>query len=121
MQDYWLPTPLACFPFTSPPVRHRVPSGSEGAIHQYFQGIFCAVDTVWYTKHVQNKAVKEKKWTELVGHYVKLGFLFSRLSSPALGPTQPSIQWVPGHSPGVKWPGPEVHRSRPYSVEVKNE
>ena len=26
MQDYWLPTPLACFPFTSPPVRHRVPS-----------------------------------------------------------------------------------------------
>ena len=24
---YWLPTPLACFPFTSPTVRHRVPSG----------------------------------------------------------------------------------------------
>jgi hypothetical protein len=23
---YWLPTPLASFPFTSPPVRHRVPS-----------------------------------------------------------------------------------------------
>jgi hypothetical protein len=23
---YWLPTPLYCFPFTSPPVRHRVPS-----------------------------------------------------------------------------------------------
>ena len=26
---YWLPTPFACFPFTSPPQRHRVPSGSE--------------------------------------------------------------------------------------------
>jgi len=25
--EYWLPTPLASFPFTSPPVRHRVPSG----------------------------------------------------------------------------------------------
>ena len=25
-QDYWLPTPFASFPFTSPPVRHRVPS-----------------------------------------------------------------------------------------------
>jgi len=25
-QDYWLPTPLACFPFTSPTMRHRVPS-----------------------------------------------------------------------------------------------
>jgi len=27
VQDYWLPTPLACFPFTSPTVRHRVLSG----------------------------------------------------------------------------------------------
>ena len=27
VQDYWLHTPLACFPFTSPTVRHRVPSG----------------------------------------------------------------------------------------------
>ena len=26
VQDYWLPTALACFPFTSPPARHRVPS-----------------------------------------------------------------------------------------------
>ena len=25
--EYWLPAPLASFPFTSPPVRHRVPSG----------------------------------------------------------------------------------------------
>ena len=24
--EYWLPTPFASFPFTSPPVRHRVPS-----------------------------------------------------------------------------------------------
>jgi len=23
---YWLPTPFSCFPFTSTPVRHRVPS-----------------------------------------------------------------------------------------------
>jgi hypothetical protein len=27
VQDYWLSTPLACFPFTSPTVRHRVSSG----------------------------------------------------------------------------------------------
>jgi len=26
VQDYWLPTPFACFPFTSPSARHRVPS-----------------------------------------------------------------------------------------------
>ena len=26
VQDYWLPTPLTCSTFTSPTVRHRVPS-----------------------------------------------------------------------------------------------
>jgi len=26
VSEYWLPTPFASFPFTSPPVRHRVPS-----------------------------------------------------------------------------------------------
>ena len=31
VQDYRLPTPLACFPFTSPTVRRRVPSGSNWA------------------------------------------------------------------------------------------
>ena len=31
-QDYWLPTPFASFPFTSPPVRHRVPSHSDSAL-----------------------------------------------------------------------------------------
>ena len=29
---YWLHTPFASFPFTSPPVRHRVPPGSERAL-----------------------------------------------------------------------------------------
>jgi len=27
VQDYWVPTPLQCFPFTSPTARQRVPSG----------------------------------------------------------------------------------------------
>ena len=31
--EYWLPTPFASFPFTSPPVRHRVPPGSERALN----------------------------------------------------------------------------------------
>ena len=30
--EYWLPTPFAGFPFTSPPVRHRVPPHSESSI-----------------------------------------------------------------------------------------
>ena len=32
--EYWLPTPFGSFPFTSPPVRHRVPPGSERSITQ---------------------------------------------------------------------------------------
>jgi len=32
VQDYWLPTPLACFSFTSSTVRHRVPSGFNWAL-----------------------------------------------------------------------------------------
>ena len=31
---YWLRAPFACFPFTSPPMRHRVPPGSERALDQ---------------------------------------------------------------------------------------
>jgi len=30
--EYWLPIPFASFPFTSPPVRHRVPPHSEPSI-----------------------------------------------------------------------------------------
>ena len=32
VQDCWLPTPFASFPFTSPPVRLRVPSDSVSTI-----------------------------------------------------------------------------------------
>jgi len=35
VQDYWLPIPLSCFPFTSPTVRRRVPSGFNWALPIY--------------------------------------------------------------------------------------
>jgi len=34
--EYWLSIPFASFPFTSPPVRHRVPPGSERALTAWF-------------------------------------------------------------------------------------
>jgi hypothetical protein len=47
-------------------------------------------------------------------------FLFSTSSRPALGPTQPPIQWVSGVLyPGVKRPGREADHSPPVSAEVK--
>jgi hypothetical protein len=48
-------------------------------------------------------------------------FLFTTVSRTALGPTQPSIQWVPAAlSLGVKRPGREADHSPPSSAEVKN-
>jgi hypothetical protein len=47
-------------------------------------------------------------------------FLFDTVSRPALGPTQPPIQWVIGLiSLGVKRPKRETGHSPPSSAEVK--
>jgi hypothetical protein len=47
-------------------------------------------------------------------------FLFDTMSRPALGPTEPPIQWVLGTlSLGVKGPGREADYSPPSSAEVK--
>jgi hypothetical protein len=47
-------------------------------------------------------------------------FHFSMLSRPALGSTQPPIQWVLGAlSPGVKRQGREADHSPPTCAEVK--
>jgi hypothetical protein len=48
-------------------------------------------------------------------------FLFFIMFRPALGPTQPPIQWVSGAlRVGVKQPGRETDHSPPYSAEAKN-
>ena len=43
------------------------------------------------------------------------------MSIPALGPTQPPLQWVTGFFPGVEQPGLFVDNSVPFSAEVKND
>jgi hypothetical protein len=48
-------------------------------------------------------------------------FLYSTASTPALGPTESPIQWVPGAlSPEIKQPGSEADLSSPSSAEVKS-
>jgi hypothetical protein len=48
-------------------------------------------------------------------------FLFTAVSRPALGPTQPPIQWVSrALSKGVKRPVHEADHSPPSSAKVKN-
>jgi hypothetical protein len=47
-------------------------------------------------------------------------FLFSTASRPAMGPTQPPFQWVPGAlSPEIKRSVREPDHSPPYSAELR--
>jgi hypothetical protein len=43
------------------------------------------------------------------------------IREPALGPTQPPVQWLPGLLPGVKWPGRGVDSPPPPSGDGKEE
>jgi hypothetical protein len=45
---------------------------------------------------------------------------FPHLPRSALRPTQPPVQWVPGLSRGLRWPGRDADPSPPYSAAVKN-
>jgi len=46
-------------------------------------------------------------------------FLFSTASRPALGPTQPPIQWVTGTiSLGIRQPGNEADHSPPPNANI---
>jgi len=42
------------------------------------------------------------------------------MSIPALGPTEPPIQWYQGSVPRDEVAGGEAHHSPPYSSKVKN-
>jgi hypothetical protein len=59
----------------------------------------------------------------MIGVRIPVGlefFLFDIVSRPALGPTQPPIQWVSGAlSLEVKRPGREANHSPPSSAEFK--
>ena len=46
---------------------------------------------------------------------------FPHLSRPALGPTQPPVQWVPGLSGGKERPGRDADPSPPSSAVVNKE
>jgi len=46
---------------------------------------------------------------------------FPHLSRPALGPTQPSAQWVPGPSRGEERPGRDSDPSPPSSAVLMKE
>ena len=55
------------------------------------------------------------------GDRIPVGRDFPHLSRPALGPTQPPVQWVPGLSRGKKRPGRDAGPSPPSNAMVMKE
>jgi len=53
--------------------------------------------------------------------FCKTGRDFPNPSRRALGPTQPTIQWIPGPSRGVKRPGRGVHNPPHLAPRLKKE
>ena len=85
----------------------------------------------WYLRTLSSKYQRPRSNVPIVGHSDSLrtgqsgdripvgGRDFSHPSRPALEPTQPPIQWVPGLSWGVKRPGRCVKQPPPSSAEVQ--
>jgi hypothetical protein len=88
---------------------------------------------IWYANIFNSVTLFCESWDNSVGIVTDCGlddqgsnpggsweFFTVTLSKPALGPTQPPIQWIPGAlSLGVKWLGHGADHSPPSGVEVK--
>jgi hypothetical protein len=63
--------------------------------------------------------IANRYWLDGSGIESRWGRDFPHPSRPALGPTQPTLQWVTGLSRGVRRPGRGVDHPPPSSTKVK--
>ena len=71
VEEYWLPTPFACFPFTSPPVRHRVPSDCNW--------------TLPLLKLYRTRSIRGKKFSTMPLHFLQISLRIIRIVDEAKG------------------------------------
>jgi hypothetical protein len=86
---------------------------------QLYCKCFCIYDIfhIWYW---YNNCLRDGLGDRILSPCKVKNFIFSMSSKPALGPTQPPIQWLlRALSPGVKRPGPEANHSLPTRAKVK--
>ena len=86
----------------------------------YFQGMFCACDTLWYETRAEQRC-KGDKVDRTCGSLfqIRVSLLQNAQTSSGAHPAFHSMGT--GSLTEVKWRGCQVDRSRPYGVEVKNE
>jgi hypothetical protein len=61
---YWLPTPFASFPFTSPPVRHRVPSGFNWTLHKPSWSTDITIKlAAMFSGNLPSSSIQRSHWT----------------------------------------------------------
>ena len=93
-------------------------------IHNHFQKFFCIIIKRLLFRGGPGSSVSIATGYRLDGPGIKSrwGRDFLHLSRPALGPTQPPVQWVPGlYQGGKERPGHDADRSPPSSVVVMKE
>ena len=64
--EYWLPTPYASFPFTSPSVRHRVSSHFNWTLHR------CDLETSWMRRPSQWGLLLQKQTNYVIARSCQL-------------------------------------------------
>jgi hypothetical protein len=77
-EGYWLPTPFASFPFTSPPLRHRVPSRFNWTVPRNILHAFAELRkaTVGFVTSVRPSEWNDSASTEriLIKYYIWVFF-----------------------------------------------
>jgi hypothetical protein len=105
---------------------------------QHKERHFCSSALLWQQWHANERSVYAVRTLRVCGPGSVVGIAtgygldgpgiesrwrrdFQHLSRPALGPTQPPVQWVPGPSQGKERPGRDADPSPPSSPVVMKE
>jgi hypothetical protein len=79
----------------------------------------CSVPCYVIIRRDSSVGIATRYWLDGPGIESRWRQDFPYPSRPTLGPTQLSVQWVPGLFPAVKRPGRGVDHPPPFSAEVK--
>ena len=98
--------------------RNRFGEGFRPVVRQNTEWMNIALGTMNIALGTMNISRNERSGVRIEAGAIY--FIFSKTSTPVLGPTQPNFHWSQGSFLDVKRPGRDVNDYPPSSVEVKN-